>query len=132
MATDYTWPANVTNKYANGDTSAVRCDAVLGEACRRAIEIKGANSASTNGGGCDGPATPWVNLPECADSFGYAHNIIRFPSTMTYDLNAYSGTKGPGRNGTLVPGGTPNPTSGTGFFAFNSYPRNATNETDYY
>lgn len=131
VAMSYTWPANVTNRYADGNTDDGSCDAVLGEACRRAIESKGRNRPRT--GSCQAPLTSWDLLPECADSFGYARNVSRESGSVAYDLNAYNGTvPGPGRNGTRVPGGSPNPTSGTGFYAFNSAPRNATNETAYY
>ncbi|KAK7953032.1 hypothetical protein PG988_013726 [Apiospora saccharicola] len=134
VAMSYTWPANITNRYADGNTDDGSCDAVLGEACRRAIETKGQSRPQTDQ--CESPTTSWADLPECAGSFGYARTRSRFSGTSSFDLNGYNGTKNrvgsSGRGGTLVPGGTPNPTSGTGFLAFNSYPRNATNETEYY
>ncbi|KAK8137214.1 hypothetical protein PG984_005154 [Apiospora sp. TS-2023a] len=129
VAMSYDWPGNVTNRYADDDGSS--CDAVLGEECRRAIENKGMNQPQSHG--CRAPAMSWDALPECADSLGYTRNATGQAGSVTYDINGFNGTQpAPGRNGTRIPGGTPNPTSGTGFFAFNSYPRNATNETAYY
>ncbi|KAK8097047.1 hypothetical protein PG999_012991 [Apiospora kogelbergensis] len=135
-AGSFVWPANVTNRYADGDPNSPDCGAVLGEACRDAIVRQGASSAGLDK--CSGPSKFWKTLPECAGSLGYAGSLDSFSSVTTFDFNGYNGTKpdpnakGPASNATRVPGGTPNPASGTGFFAWNSYPRNATNMTEYY
>ncbi|KAK7912204.1 hypothetical protein PG985_014685 [Apiospora marii] len=96
------WPANVTNRYADGNTDDGSCDTVLGEECRRAIEKQGMSGSSSTK--CQAPTKSWNELPECADSFGYAYNLT----------------------------GSAGYVSGTGFYAFNSAPRNETNETAYY
>ncbi|KAK7959043.1 uncharacterized protein PG986_003897 [Apiospora aurea] len=137
-AVSYTWPGNLTNRYAEGDTASADCGTVLGAACRDAILRNGSGYVTGNRRSCHGTGTPWNTLPECTDSFGYSHNLTRrldpnkLPTVLTYDINRGNGTQPNPEwgNWTRVPGGT-NPVSGTGFFAFNSFPRNATNETEY-
>ena len=125
----YTWPANVTNRYDEGDTDSADCGPVLGDECRDAIIRAGASDTS----GCGSPRHVWSALPECASSFGYAHDQSQLAGLTTFDINASNGTRPQSAmNETRVPGGTPNLTGGMGFYAFNSRPRNATNETEYY
>ncbi|KAK8063040.1 hypothetical protein PG997_015137 [Apiospora hydei] len=139
-AVAYTWPGNLTNRYAEGgDPNSADCGTVLGAACRDAILRNGTGYVTGNRRSCHGTGASWNTLPECADSFGYSHELTRrlnpnkIPNVLTYDINRENGTQPNPEwgNWTRVPGNT-NPTSGAGFFAFNSAPRNATNETDYY
>ncbi|KAK8036325.1 hypothetical protein PG993_008939 [Apiospora rasikravindrae] len=136
-AAAYTWPGNLTNRYTEGDVDSADCGTVLGAACRDAILRNGTSDRRS----CSGPETAWNLLPECADSFGYAQQLTRrldpelFPTVLTFDINRNNGTRAnPDRgrgNDTRVPG-NPNLASGSGFFAFNEFPRNDTNLTGYY
>ncbi|KAK7994051.1 hypothetical protein PG989_007432 [Apiospora arundinis] len=127
----YTFPANVTNGYANGDTNSLDCGAALGDACRDAI-LRESSVSILNHGLC-AREKPWNTLPECAGRIGLDEKVSRLPGSWRWNFNVANGSKtAPDRtDGRQIPH-VPNPDSGSGLYAFNSWPRNATNLSEYY